>query len=187
MTVTIHWEMLATIGTWEVVKYDAIWVGKSRMLTAKMIGMTPAWLTRRGRKVEAPWYILRPRTRLAYWTGIRRWPSWMYTITATATRATIAKATNAIASGLAKNACIALGARLTMPAKMMKLIPLPMPFSVISSPSHISRIEPAVSETIWVIVSRSFRPNAPLRTGGFELCRTARKPYDWRRARGTAR
>ena len=30
------------------------------------------------------------------------------------------------------------GARLTMPAKMMKLMPLPIPFSVISSPSHIS-------------------------------------------------
>ena len=47
------------------------------MLTAKMIGMTPAWLTRSGRNVEPPWYIRRPRTRLAYWIGIRRWPSWM--------------------------------------------------------------------------------------------------------------
>ena len=37
-----------------VAKYDAIWVGKSRMLTAKMIGMTPAWLTRNGRKVAPP-------------------------------------------------------------------------------------------------------------------------------------
>ena len=32
-----------------------------------------------------------------------------------------------------------------MPAKMMKLMPLPMPFSVMSSPSHIRTIEPAVS------------------------------------------
>jgi hypothetical protein len=24
-----------------------------------------------------PWYIRRPRTRDAYWIGIRRWPSWM--------------------------------------------------------------------------------------------------------------
>ena len=55
----------------------AIWLGNSRMLTAKMIGMTPAWLTRSGRNVEPPWYMRRPRTRLAYWTGIRRWPSWM--------------------------------------------------------------------------------------------------------------
>ena len=47
------------------------------MLTAKMIGMTPAWFTRSGRNVWPPWYIRRPRTRDAYWTGIRRWPSWM--------------------------------------------------------------------------------------------------------------
>ena len=60
-----------------VAKYDAIWVGNSRMLTAKMIGMTPAWLTRSGRNVAPPWYMRRPRTRLAYWIGMRRWPSWM--------------------------------------------------------------------------------------------------------------
>jgi len=33
------------------------------MLTAKMIGMTPAWLTRSGRNVVPPWYIRLPRTR----------------------------------------------------------------------------------------------------------------------------
>ena len=47
------------------------------MLIAKMIGITPARLTRSGRNVWPPWYIRRPRTRLAYWIGIRRWPSWM--------------------------------------------------------------------------------------------------------------
>ena len=47
---------------------------------------------------------------------------------------------------------MAPGAWLTMPAKMMKLMPLPMPRSVISSPSHIRTIEPAVSVTIWVSV-----------------------------------
>jgi hypothetical protein len=30
-----------------------------------------------GRNVWPPWYMRRPRTRLAYWIGIRRWPSWM--------------------------------------------------------------------------------------------------------------
>ena len=49
---------------------------------------------------------------------------------------------------------IAPGAWLTMPAKMMKLMPLPMPFSVISSPSHISTTVPAASVTIWVRVSK---------------------------------
>ena len=74
-----------------------------------------------------------------------------------------------------------------MPAKMMKLMPLPMPFSVISSPSHISRTEPAVRATIWVSVSMSDRPKAPVRTGGEVLWSRARKPYDWSRASGTDR
>ena len=69
--------MSATIVTSEVVKYDASCCGNSRMLIAKMIGITPAWLTRSGRNVWPPEYIRRPRTRLAYWIGIRRWPSWM--------------------------------------------------------------------------------------------------------------
>ena len=36
---------------------------------------------------------------------------------------------------------MARGARLTMPAKMMKLMPLPMPRSVMSSPIHISAMD----------------------------------------------
>ena len=75
--VTMPSAMSATIGISDVVKYDASCCGKSRMLIAKMIGMTPAWLTRSGRNVWPPEYIRRPRTRLAYWIGIRRWPSWM--------------------------------------------------------------------------------------------------------------
>ena len=74
---TIHCAMLATISISEFWKYEAICDGNSRMLIAKMIGITPAWLTRSGRNVWPPWYIRRPRTRLAYWIGIRRWPSWM--------------------------------------------------------------------------------------------------------------
>src|SRR4029078_13510232 len=82
--VTMKFAMSLTIGISELVKYEASWTGNSRMLTAKMIGMTPAWLTRSGRNVWPPWYMRRPRTRLAYWTGMRRWPSWMEMITATA-------------------------------------------------------------------------------------------------------
>ena len=37
-----------------------------------------------------------------------------------------------------------LGSWLMIPAKIMRLIPLPIPCSVISSPSHIRRSEPAV-------------------------------------------
>jgi hypothetical protein len=88
-------------------------------------------------------------------------------------------------SGLAKKAPSARGTRLTMPAKMMKLMPLPMPFSVMSSPSHIRRIEPAVSETIWVSVSHDARSNGVEST--FCEASRARNPYAWRAARGTAR
>ena len=69
-----------------------------------------------------------------------------------------------------------------MPAKMMKLMPLPMPFSVISSPSHIRAIEPAVRVAIWVRVAPLAR-SKPHDRIPCELSR-ARKPYDWRRAIG---
>ena len=59
------------------------------MLTAKMIGMTPAIVTFSGRYCVWPWYMRRPRTRLAYWTGMRRWPSLMKTTAAMTTTATI--------------------------------------------------------------------------------------------------
>ena len=42
------------------------------------------------------------------------------------------------------------GTRDTMPAKMMKLMPLPIPFSVISSPNHINTMEPVVRAMICV-------------------------------------
>ena len=70
---------------------------------------------------------------------------------------------------------------------MMKLMPLPMPFSVISSPSHISRIEPAVRATIWVSVSSRARPKRAGQDGRRVLWSRARKPYDWSRASGTDR
>ena len=67
-----------------------------------------------------------------------------------------------------------LGIRDTMPAKMMKLIPFPIPFSVMSSPSHIRRTEPAVRVMIWVRVAIEERLNGVDRTP-CEFSR-ARKP-----------
>ena len=61
-----------------------------------------------------------------------------------------------------------------MPAKMMKLMPFPIPFSVISSPSHMSRMEPEVRLTIWTMVSSEARSNRVVSTPA--LLRTARKP-----------
>ena len=68
--------------------------------------------------------------------------------------ATTAKATPAARSGLSRKAPTASGMRLTMPAKMMKLMPLPMPRSVISSPIHMARMVPAVRVMICIQVSR---------------------------------
>jgi hypothetical protein len=42
----------------------------------------------------------------------------------------------------------ACGMRATMPAKMMSEMPLPMPFSVMRSPSHMMNAVPAVSVTM---------------------------------------
>ena len=67
-------------------------------------------------------------------------------------------------SGLLKNAIAAPGARDTMPAKMMNETPLPIPFSVISSPIHIRTTEPAVRVTIWVQVSQLPKSNGVVRT-----------------------
>ena len=62
-------------------------------------------------------------------------------ITPTAAIATTPKATNAAMFGAGdERRPMAPGARLTMPAKMMKLMPLPMPRSVMSSPIHIRAI-----------------------------------------------
>ena len=106
-------------------------------------------------------------------------------ITATAAIATTPKAMNIAMFGLARNAPMAPGAWLTIPAKITKLMPLPIPRSVISSPIHISAIEPAVSVAICVSVSKLPRSNVPVRT--LLLLSSARNPYDWSRAIGTAR
>src|SRR5438128_11688290 len=49
--------------------------GKIKKLEAKMIGITPAWLTFSGRYCRVPPKTRRPRTCLADCVGIRRWLS----------------------------------------------------------------------------------------------------------------
>ena len=49
------------------------------------------------------------------------------------------------------NPCNAFGSRATMPMVMISDTPLPMPRSVICSPSHISSIVPVVMmSTVWM-------------------------------------
>src|SRR4051812_10126912 len=49
--------------------------GKIKRLEAKMIGITPAWLTFNGRYCRVPPKTRRPRTCLADCVGMRRWLS----------------------------------------------------------------------------------------------------------------
>ena len=77
------------------------------------------------------------------------------------------------------------GAWLTMPAKMMKLMPLPMPFSVMSSPSHMSTIAPASSVIIWTHDWALPRPKSPMITSW--AARADRMPNACRSAIGTVR
>src|SRR5438094_6170033 len=72
---TIVVETLRSHSVSLVVKYCATWLGSSRIEIAKIIGITPALFTRSGMKVLPPEYIRVPRTRFAYCTGTRRWPS----------------------------------------------------------------------------------------------------------------
>ena len=77
------------------------------------------------------------------------------------------------------------GSRPTMPAKMMKLIPLPIPFSVISSPSHMSTTAPAVRVIIWIHDWGFARLNPPTMIPW--ALKADRMPKAWRRAIGTVR
>ena len=128
---------------------------------AKITGMTPAVLTRSGRCVVCPPYMRRPTMRLAYWTGIRRWPRSTNTIAATT--AAIATSSSSAASRLSsprwiiwKVSSTARGKPTTIPAKMIRLIPLPTPRSVICSPSHMMKAVPVVS--VSTVISRKPQP-----------------------------
>ena len=59
--------------------------GNVKMEDAKITGMTPPALTRRGRWVDCPPITLRPTTLLAYCTGIRRSLRSTYTMNAPTT------------------------------------------------------------------------------------------------------
>ena len=119
--------------------------GKAISEAAKITGITPAMFTRRGRYVDPPPAERLPTTRFAYWMGIRRWPSWMNTIATIAARAMKGIITTKIWSGLFHHFWMPLGRPETIDAKIISEMPLPMPRWVISSPSHITSTQPAVS------------------------------------------
>ena len=59
-----------------------------------------------------------------------------------------------------------LGTRETMPAKRMMEMPLPMPNSVICSPSHMTKAEPAVKDTMMTMPAQM-----PFMPAGVDACR----------------
>ena len=127
----------------------AIVCGNAMIEEAKITGMTPLVFTRRGRWVGWPPYMRRPTTRLAYWTVMRRWPRSTNTMAATtatiiATRRRAASRPSSPRRIISTVLIIPRGKPTTMPAKMSRLIPLPIPRSVICSPSHMMNAVPVV-------------------------------------------
>ncbi len=81
---------------------------------------------------------------------------------------------------------IASGPRQTMPAKMISEMPLPIPFSVICSPSHMINAVPAVK--VITVISRNAQPvlitiDAPV--GPAIFSRPIEIPKPWIRLRTT--
>ena len=120
-------------------------------VTAKMIGIMPAALTRSGRWVDCPPITLRPRICLPYCTGIFRTESVINTVpmTATTTRPTKSASCKMPNSGLVirllKTVVTPPGNPAIIPTVIINEMPCPMPRSVICSPNHITKEVPAVS------------------------------------------
>ena len=123
---------------------------------AKMIGITPAVISRIGMKVFCPSRIRpRPITLRGIWMGIRRAAIVMATTAAmTATR----MARNSSTPGALTTPLLMNWSRWMEPGQsrsriekvMRRLIPLPMPRSVICSPSHMTKMAPVVSVTTMI-------------------------------------
>ena len=99
---------------------------------------------------------------LAYCTGRRRCASWKSTISATTARVMSASSRIALSVAPVPDSPARPtmpGNPATMPLKMMSEMPLPIPSSEISSPSHTRNIVPA---TIEVMVATVGSASAPL-------------------------
>ena len=130
-----------------------------------MTGITPPTFTFRGRWVDCPPMTLRPTTRLAYCTGIRLCALSTNTMNPTTTtmmdsRSMTNSGDHCCCTSRVKISWPALGKPLTIPAKMIRDIPFPMPLSVILSPSHMMNAVPVV----WVSMVMNTNPNPGFRT-----------------------
>ena len=136
--------------------------GTMMMVWAKMIGITPAVMSRIGMKVFWPSRMRpRPITLRGIWIGIRR-AAMVIATTAPITATTTASSTMAPNGEMTPvrtncTSCSAEGQTRSRIEKVMsRLIPLPIPRSVICSPSHITKMEPVVSVT--TMISRAAKP-----------------------------
>ena len=118
--------------------------GMYSRLLAKITGITPAWLTFSGMYVEDPPNCLRPTIRRAYCTGIRRCACSMKMTAAITTRPTRTTSENTSYPWVCLIPHSAAGNVEITEVKMRIDIPLPMPRSVMSSPSHMMTAVPAV-------------------------------------------
>ena len=136
---------------------------------AKMMGITPDELMRSGMNVFCPSRIRpRPITLRGIWIGIRR----AATVTATvpATTSTMMPTTmmsTATVSEPARNASrvrrVSGQMRSTIEKKMSRLAPLPMPRSVICSPSHMMKMPPV--DSVSTVVRRNAHPGCATAPG----------------------
>ena len=83
--------------------------------------------------------------RLAYCTGMRRWPCSTNTTPMMMISAATQTAAKTMPPRLSRMVLPSDGMRAAMPAKISSDMPLPMPRSVTSSPIHITSAAPAVS------------------------------------------
>ena len=114
-----------------------------------------------------PPYIRRPTSRFAYCTVTRRWPRSMKMIAPTTTTIITSSSSRRMSPicpvrSWSNVVITARGRPLTIPAKMMSDIPLPMPRSVICSPSHMMNAVPVVS--VSTVIRR--KPHPPWYTSG---------------------
>ena len=129
---------------------------------AKMIGITPEELIRSGMNVFCPSRIRpRPMTLRGIWIGMRR----AATVTATvpATTSTMMSRTTRSTGSVserARNASkvrnVSGQMRSTIEKKISRLAPLPMPRSVICSPSHMMNTPPV--DSVRTVVIRKAQP-----------------------------
>ena len=126
--------------------------GRLMIANAKMSGMTPLPEILMGMTVDCPPYILRPLTCLAYCTGMRRSARSTATMSAKMTTAMTQKTmmedgcrnrTGDVLAWIGDDDSSVRPAVEMMPRKMISEMPLPTPYSVMRSPSHMVSMAPA--------------------------------------------